>query len=272
MQKIVVFDLDETMGYFTQLGVFCDALDHCIKDNEYSNKNFNQLLDLYSDYLRPNILKLCNYLKKMKKKKKCDQIMIYTNNQGPKIWAENIKNYFNKKMDMIFFDQIIAAFKINGQKIEMCRTSHDKSFNDFINCTKLKENVQLCFLDDRYHEGMDHKNVYYINVKPYTYYYDFSKMISMFLQSKMGEKVIEKINKKELDSGLVKYLERYKLSYVNKDVKRAEEEFEIDKLVSKKIMIHLNDFFYNRKPLTLKKKMHKKRENKKTIRVKLKDL
>lgn len=268
MQKIVVFDLDETLGYFTQLGVFCDALDYCIKDNEYSNNNFNQLLDLYDHFLRPNILKLCSYLKKMKKKKKCDQIMIYTNNQGPKIWAENIKKYFDKKMDMDFFDRIIAAFKINGEKIEMCRTSHDKSFSDFIKCTKLNDNVQLCFLDDRYHEGMDHKNVYYINVKPYTYYYDFSKMISLFLNSSIGEKITKTLNKKELEQGLHKYLERYKLSYVNKDEQRSQEEMEIDKLVSKKIMLHLNDFFYNRKTLTLKKKPIKKRGARKTIRVK----
>ena len=31
--KIVVFYLDETLGYFTQLGIFCDCLDIYFKDN-----------------------------------------------------------------------------------------------------------------------------------------------------------------------------------------------------------------------------------------------
>ena len=44
--KIVVFDLDETLGYFTEFGIFCDCLNYYFKNNEYSEKNFNELLNL----------------------------------------------------------------------------------------------------------------------------------------------------------------------------------------------------------------------------------
>ena len=35
--------------------------------------------------------------------------MIYTNNQGPKIWANMIKNYFDAKINYRLFDNIIGA-------------------------------------------------------------------------------------------------------------------------------------------------------------------
>ena len=32
VMKIVVFDLDETLGYFTQYGIFWDSLAHYVKN------------------------------------------------------------------------------------------------------------------------------------------------------------------------------------------------------------------------------------------------
>ena len=66
--KIVVFDLDETLGYFTEFGIFCDCLNMYLNNNNYSEKNFNELLDLYPDFLRPNIIQILQYLKNKKKK------------------------------------------------------------------------------------------------------------------------------------------------------------------------------------------------------------
>ena len=163
--KIVVFDLDETLGYFTEFGIFCDCLNYYFKNNEYSEKNFNELLNLFPEFLRPKILSILQYLKQKKKENKCYKIMIYTNNQGDKSWAINIKNYFDKELNYKLFDQIIAAFKVRGEQIEMGRTSHDKTINDFISCTKLPENIEICFIDDVYHSGMSDDKVYYINCK-----------------------------------------------------------------------------------------------------------
>ena len=33
--KIVVFDLDETLGYFTELGIFWDSLDYYMKIKKF---------------------------------------------------------------------------------------------------------------------------------------------------------------------------------------------------------------------------------------------
>ena len=119
--KIIVFDLDETLGYFTQFGIFWDCL------NEYFNQlntpltqtDFNNVLDLYPEFLRPNIIDVLVYLKDKKRTNCCNKIMIYTNNQGPKEWCEHIIHYFDNKTNYKLFDQIIAAFKVNGEKVEL---------------------------------------------------------------------------------------------------------------------------------------------------------
>ena len=75
--KIVVFDLDETLGYFTEFGIFCDCLNYYFKNNEYSEKNFNELLNLFPEFLRPKILSILQYLKQKKKENKCYKIIFY---------------------------------------------------------------------------------------------------------------------------------------------------------------------------------------------------
>ena len=48
--KIVVFDLDETLGYFTEFGIFWDSLSNYLKIKEKPKLNqddFNETLDLY---------------------------------------------------------------------------------------------------------------------------------------------------------------------------------------------------------------------------------
>ena len=70
--KIVVFDLDETLGYFMELGMFWDALKGYIKHKHLNKiidqKLFNRILDLYPEFLRPNIIGILSYLIKKKVK------------------------------------------------------------------------------------------------------------------------------------------------------------------------------------------------------------
>jgi hypothetical protein len=95
--------------------------------------------------------------------------MIYTNNTGPHSWANHIIKYFEGKTDGKIIDQIIAAFRINGKNVEICRTTHDKTHQDLIRCTKIPPNAEICYLDDTFYPEMANDNIYYINVKPYYY-------------------------------------------------------------------------------------------------------
>jgi len=65
--NIIVFDLDETLGHFVQLGIFCDILEKYNKRKLTTNE-FNELMDIFPEFIRPNILKILLYLKKKKKK------------------------------------------------------------------------------------------------------------------------------------------------------------------------------------------------------------
>ena len=81
--KVVVFDLDETLGYFLELGVFWEVLLLYTKTTGLLTQEvFNQVLDLYPEFLRPNILAVLKYLKRLKTTGKCRSVMIYTNNKG----------------------------------------------------------------------------------------------------------------------------------------------------------------------------------------------
>ncbi|GAF93743.1 unnamed protein product, partial [marine sediment metagenome] len=190
---IVVFDMDETLGHFEELSIFWSAIkSYSISKNHKTLKieELYRLIDLFPKFLRPNILKILEYLKNKKQKGICDKVMIYTNNQS-KSWPELIRSYFDYKMNYPLFDQTIRAFKLHGKLIEVCRTSHDKSVRDLINCTKLPPNTQICFIDDLYHPEMEHPNVVYLHIKAYTYNIPYDKMIAVYYdknKDKIGDK------------------------------------------------------------------------------------
>ena len=262
--KIVVFDLDETLGYFTEFGMFWDSLNKFIKlnnkDTILSQNDFNNILDLYPEFLRPNIINILTYLKTKKMSKCCENIMIYTNNTGPREWVKYITKYFETKIDFNLFDQIISAFKVNGKQIEICRTSHYKTHNDFIRCTKLPENVDICFLDDTFYPGMENERIYYINCKPYYYDISFTEMCSRFLESNVSKKILSKTDLFTFGEKMNTFLKNYTYKYIEKDSK----EYEIDKIVGKYIIKHLKIFFNEKQQQNKTVKKYRTKQKNKT--------
>jgi hypothetical protein len=254
--KIVVFDLDETLGYFTQYGIFWDSLASYLKNKNKSQLNqnhFDDILELFPEILRPNIINILKYLKNKKIHNCCNKMMIYTNNSGPREWAKHIISYFEKKIDYTLVDQIIAAFKINGKRVEICRTTQNKTHNDLIKCTKIPADAEICFMDDTFYPEMANDNIYYINIKPYYYDLKFEIMIDRFKKSEIGKKLID--NDDEFDNIMMKHIKMYKYNVVEKD----EKEYEVDKVLGKHIISHLQSFF-NRstKNRTIKNRGHKR--------------
>ena len=252
--KIVVFDLDETLGYFTEFGIFCDCLNYYFKNNNYSEKYFDLLLDLYPEFVRPKLIKILDYLKLKKINNKCKKIMIYTNNQGPKSWAMHIKNYFNTKLNYKLFDQIIAAFKVKGKPVEIGRTSYDKTIDDLIRCTKIPQNVDLCFIDDVYHDGMVDDKVYYIHVKAYKHSLTLSEMLNTYLKSDIGNQSVPVKERMNFETIMESEFKRYNYDVI----KKTEKEQEIDNIVGKMIIQHLKKLFYKQTNKTYKRKPNKK--------------
>ena len=257
--RIVVFDLDETLGYFQEIGIFWNSLTEYFlsKPNLLTQDIFNSVCDLYPEFIRPDILHILKYLKDKKVQGHCNKIMIYTNNQAPKTWSQLIQRYFDKKLNYELFDKIIGAFKINGEIIEFCRTCHTKNINDLICCTQLPINTQICFIDDVLHKGMVCDNVYYINIKPYVYCLPYETMIERFLNSKILFNEIK--DKQAFKINVLETMQKYKYkSYIKTDA-----DYNIDKILSKKILEHLHTFFKIHYMNTMKKQKKSNKTRKK---------
>jgi hypothetical protein len=238
--KIVVFDLDETLGYFTQYGIFWDSLANYLKiknKSQLTQSDFDDILDLFPEFLRPNIINILNYLKSKKKTNCCHKMMIYTNNTGPREWARHIIGYFEGKINYKLVDQIIAAFKINGKRVEICRTTQNKTHKDLVKCTKIPADAEICFMDDSFYPEMANDNIYYINVKPYYYDLNFEDMLSRFKESDIGKELID--NDDDFDDLLMEHINLFKYTVVEKD----EKEYDVDKVLGKHIVSHLQTFF-----------------------------
>ena len=233
--KIVVFDLDETLGYFLYLGMFIGCLRKTL-NNHTTQEEFNQILDLYPEFIRPNIIYILNYLKTKKKSGSCNKVMIYTNNQGPKKWAEQLISYFETKINYKLFDQIVCAFKINGEQIEMNRTTYEKTQSDFIKCTKIPKDSHICYLDDVYFPEMVHDNIYYIHLKPYTHELSLDEMLNRFIKSDYGQELSFQIN---LEEEMKKVFSEFE----HKHIQKHDDDLEIDIILGKEIMSHLKLFF-----------------------------
>jgi len=258
--KIVVLDIDETIGYFVELGIFCDALTDCAWNNDESMqyKHFNKLMDIYGEFLRPNILEVLHYLNLKKHTGECSGVFVYTNNNAPRAWVEHIIKYIESKLKEPLFDQIVAAFKVNGKIIEVGRTTHDKTYDDLLRCTKLPSNVEVCFLDDKFYEKMQHARVYYINVKPYIHQISVETIINRFLQSNLRSTISKEITLEQFCAGIKSHMQQFSKNYVEKN----KLEQEVDIIITKKIMEHLKTFFL-KKMKNKKKTLKIKRSNQK---------
>ena len=84
--KIVVFDLDETLGNFIELGIFWDALQN-FHGHKLPDQHFFDIVDMFPEFLRPNILTILKFLLDKKRNGKCNSLMIYTNN-APTTWPK----------------------------------------------------------------------------------------------------------------------------------------------------------------------------------------
>ena len=232
-KKVVVFDLDETLGSFVELGSFCTLLDDYFNDSNKAYSIFNELLDLYPEFLRPYITNVLKFLLQKKKDHLCKAIMIYTNNQGERAWVEHIARYFETKLKSKIFEQIISAFKINGKIFEINRTTHDKTVDDFFRCTKLPHDIEICFVDDLFHPKMEDDSVYYIHVRGYKHYIPSAELVDRFINSPLSKGIANKDDFRKFMISKLKF----------NITEKSKEEQEMDMIVSKKMLEHIKEFF-----------------------------
>ena len=161
-KKLVVFDVDETIGAFTSFAGLCDH----VSPYKTSMQLFAQLLDQNPSFLRPMILEILGFVKHNKILGRCN-VALYTNNQGPKQWVNFIQEYIEKKLNYPLFDHVVRAYKVNGVHVEKKRTKHQKCLNDLLACTNTHSSTPIFFVDDQVHEDMIKPSVHYFRIRPY---------------------------------------------------------------------------------------------------------
>ena len=300
--KVVVFDMDETLGNFAQFSIFCHVLEEYFNKPDIIYRHFNDLVDLYPEIIRPSMLRILEYIRKKKNAGVCSKVMIYTNNVGPDKWVGHIRQYFEYKLratatssgDLAIipplFGHTIGGFKPqNAAEASSAsasafpqRTTNEKTVRDFIHCSRLPPNIEICFLDDVYHPKMTDERVYYIKLQAYHFHIPFQMFVVRFLNSRLYRETFDgfsvpsitptlsAVAKKqvlsiELHDLFVKYADM--AGYDVKAQQRKMNPREIDEIISKYILYHLQQFFRDGPPPSRPGTRHRRTKTTKKNRV-----
>ena len=244
--KVVVFDLDETLGYFCQVGTFLDCVSNCshIRSNAskmYDTRNFFTILKIYPEIIRPKIFAVLKLLKEKKQAGILNEVLVYTNNNGGRKWVDSLVAYYNYKMKSTVIDNVIHAFKINGEIVEPKRTTYDKTLDDLLNFSQLPSNVEVCFIDDLHHPQMFHDNVLYIRIKPYIHVLPWNIIVDRFFSSNQVTNNILNLSKSEVSESIHEINTLLEKCDITEEVK-DKEDLDIDKIITKRVYEVLSEF------------------------------
>ena len=280
-KKAVVFDVDQTLGDFTQFSIFGHVIEDYFGKPDIIYRYFNDLVDLYPEIIRPNMVRILDYIRKKKDANVCSKVMIYTNNMGPDKWVGHIRQYFEQKLRTLsgsslsshmknglvimppLFDHTIGGFKPNQEPTSSSarypqRTTSHKTVNELIRCGRLPSEIEICFLDDIEHPKMVDERVYYIKLQPYHSYISFELFVVRFLNSALFRDVFDKFHVPSITPGMSSsakkqilsieihnlFMKYAKLSdYDAREVQRKLNPREIDEIISKYILYNLQQFF-----------------------------
>ncbi len=244
MPNVIVFDLDETLGSYSDLYILWKHLQ--------TYTSFNELLELFPEFARYKMVSILEYIYKKKINGKCEKIFIYTNNQCSYDFVDLISNYFCHKLGIDngeLFDQIIRAFKVGDKYIEILRTTQQKTYTDFIRCTLLPPNTQIFFVDNSYFPEMESKRIYYI--QPLSYHHHLSKEViinrlmiwnsQIFFRSPFS--LLSNVERANI-SLIYEELTTFPQTFLNKNNDYIEMKKRMDMFVAKKIMYYIKEFFH----------------------------
>jgi len=237
-KKYIVFDLDETLGNFVQLGIFCDVIENIYRVH-LTQHAFNELCDTFIHFFRPNLFNILGTINQQKKHNPNINLAIYTNNVGNQSWTHKLKTYMEHKIraQSPLFDCVICAYKNRYQQMETCRSTYQKTPQDLARCVNSPRNAKFLFFDDQHHPQMAHESVTYMRTKPYTYFYPFNHMVALFLKTRTATQLLYNTSP-TIRFQLLNELDKY--NYNERII--SKQEYDVDNIVSKKINDHIRLF------------------------------
>ena len=156
--KLIVFDMDETIGAFTALSRDLIAIQPHLQNYAL----MKHIIDTNPTYLRPHMLEILKqvYTAKMFH---ALTVVVYTSNANTE-WVMMILHYINSALhaNNPLFDYVLDASQ---------RTTPEKSLEDLMDRTNVRpkqtQELRIFFVDDQYHPGMIGKEVVYFHITPY---------------------------------------------------------------------------------------------------------
>ncbi len=234
--KAIVFDLDETIGHFTNLNQLHKVMEELL-GRTLVQTEFDKLMDMYPEFLRPGILTILEFLEYKKKQGTLHKVYLYTNNQCGKRWVDCIISYINAKINSVtgLFDDTIYAFKIKNRIIDIRRTTNNKTHEDLIKCTLIKDaTTELCFVDDKKYTQMYNDNVYYVKPRPYVHSMTKQEIIMRLMEN-------VPVSIAHIDKGVLQMeLQEHCTGQSN----RGSYKIECDNEITRKIMYHVREYLY----------------------------
>jgi hypothetical protein len=153
MSKTILFDLDQTLGFFEQM----------IHIMNYSDLTCHELLTLFPEFFRPLLLDFLKSLIPHKQSGKIKSILIYSNNNNEP-FVKSVIDSLHQFLGGTLFDEVIT---LNHPR----RRNKQKDYQDLLFTQKgALDHSILCFVDDKRHPLMNHPNVVYIQCEGYRYY------------------------------------------------------------------------------------------------------
>ena len=251
----IVFDLDETLGFFAQISRIWLTL-NSLNNNQLSHQDFYDLCDLFPKIMRPGIFPLLNYLNQLKGKS-IGKVVLYTNNMGPPSWARIIIDFIHYKTKSNIFDIIIPGHVGKGS----CRTTKVKTYNDLLKCANLSKTTKICFIDDQPHVRLnENPMVTSIFVNAYNFFYTNSEIFKKLKKYKPYKKIY--------DINIKKSLEEYLLEYNSKSEENTNILQDINNFLNlkSKTKTKTKSKPNKKNKITKKKRKKKKKRKRKTIK------
>ena len=159
MDKNIVFDFDETIGYFEQI---IDIIRHTKKTSKLEVFEFFNLFPLV---FRTNIFDIFNYIVRLKKEKKIKSVILYSNNNND-VFIEYVLSYIHETLNFPLFDLSISLKQTQNK---------NKNLTDLLKYSNglLTKKSSIFFIDDKEYDNM--KSIkYYIKCESYKYLYSNS--------------------------------------------------------------------------------------------------